>query len=65
MPPLQQKTAHTLPAPNSAARTWQGAQRLYLYAGTLLFCEYFLFGGWLWGHYILKNPTIPAIRSPI
>ena len=38
----------------------QGARRLYVYGGALLFFESFLLGMWWWGHHILKNATIPS-----
>jgi hypothetical protein len=61
MPDCPPKTKPALPAPESTPPGRQRLQRLTLYAGALLFCEYFVFAAWLWGHYILKNPTIPAL----
>ncbi|WP_296225392.1 glycosyltransferase family 87 protein [Ralstonia sp. UBA689] len=63
MPLFQQKTKPVLPALTLTltSKGQQSAHRLAFYATALLFCEVFALGAWLWGHAVLKNPTIPGL----
>ncbi|CAJ0681204.1 hypothetical protein R82526_01118 [Ralstonia mannitolilytica] len=56
----RQETAGSAPAPTQKGSGWLQGHRLYVYAGALLFIEYFLFGMWWWGHHALGNASIPS-----